>query len=550
MFAGRLGRVCAVTAATLALGAGAAEARTSLVEVDAAGAAGAIELERLGLDVVKIRADAVEVQLHSARDAAALERSGRASRVLIADLDALSRAEREAEDRREARRYAEPQLASALPTGRVSYRTLDEINGELRALAARYPDRVKLFALPHRSLLGKTVWGVEISHDVHARTGKPVFLNTGVHHAREWPTAEFVLEFATEVLQQDGKDAEITALLEQGRLISVPVVNPDGYDVSRRLVQEQKRKNCRIEFGEIPTAAECEAPENASLGVDPNRNYGAFWGGPGSSPSRSASNHHGEAPFSEPEIRNMRELAAANQVTVAINNHTPDERLLRAPSSSNEPVPADVVVYDALAQLLGADLQFPAGPWTEIYYEASGTAEQTAYYGAGTLAFTPELTPGFGGADRFHPPYEYVVDQYLGVDFYEGSSIRAAYLTAFGAAVDAARHSVITGKAPKGAELEVHKTVHLHTSAIDGAPRAVPPIRYRTEIDVPANGKFTWHVNPSVRPSQYASAHLPEAWTVVCTPRRGVRQTVEVLVERGAAAEVDLKRCGKRGRGN
>ena len=62
-------------------------------------------------------------------------------------------------------------------------------------------------------------------------------------------------------------------------------------------------------------------------------------------------------------------------------------------------------------------IDFPAGPWTEIYYEASGTAEQTAYYGAGTLAFTPELTPGFGGSERFHPPYEYVVDQYLGTAF-------------------------------------------------------------------------------------------------------------------------------------
>ena len=554
MSVGRLGRVCAVAAASLAaavLGTGVAEARTSLVEVDAAGAAGAIELERIGLDVVRIRADAVEVQLHSERDERALDRSGHASQVLIANLDAQSREAREAEDRREARRRAEPQLSSALPTGRVSYRTLDEINGELRALANRYPDRVKLFALPNRSLLGKTIWGVEISHDVHTDSGKPVFLNTGVHHAREWPTAEFVLEFATEALQLDGKDPQITELLERGKLISVPVVNPDGYDISRRLVQEQKRKNCRVNPGEVPTAAECEAPANASFGVDPNRNYGTFWGGPGSSANRSASNHRGEAPFSEPEIQNMRELAADNQVTVAINNHTPDERLLRAPSSSNEPVPADVVVYDALAQLLGADLQFPAGPWTEIYYEASGTAEQTAYYGAGTLAFTPELTPGFGGADRFHPPYEYVVDQYLGVDFYEGSSIRAAYLTAFGAAIDEARHSVITGKAPKDAELEISKTVRLDTSAIDGTgPVSSFGLEYESTLDPPENGKFSWHVNPSLRPSQYASAHLREAWTITCTPRKGAAQTLEVVVERGEAAQVDLKPCGKEGSGS
>jgi carboxypeptidase T len=313
--------------------------------------------------------------------------------------------------------------------------------------------------------------------------------------------------------------------------------------MSRSLVQEQKRKNCRVEAGEIPTEDECADPANFSFGVDPNRNYGAFWGGPGSSADRRASNHRGEAPWSEPEIRNMRELSAANQVTVAINNHTPDEKLLRTPSSSNEPVPADVVVYDALAQLLGADLQFPAGPWTEIYYEASGTAEQTAYYSAGTLAFTPELTPGFDGAERFHPPYEYVVDQYLGTDFYDGSSIRAAYLHAFEAAVDPERHAVVTGAAPPGIRLTIAKRFSLDTSAIDGTgPVSSFPMRLQSTMTVPASGHFRWHVNPSERPSQYASAHLDEAWTITCGPARAV----EVTVERGGTAEVDMSRCPRR----
>jgi len=529
-------RTLLIATAVALLGAGVAHANTSLVEVDAPGAAGAMQLERLGLDVVHIGADAVDVQLHSAHDERRLRASGYGSRLLIADMDGRNRRAREAEERREALgRY------SGLPTGRVSYRTLDEINAELFKLAAWHPRRVKLFRLPHRSLLGKSIWGVEISHDVRDDAGKPVFLNTGVHHAREWPTAEFVLEFAWEALRLDARDQQITKLLERGKLIAVPVVNPDGYDISRSLIQEQKRKNCRVNAGEIPSEAECTDPANFSFGVDPNRNYGAFWGGPGSSADRSASNHRGEAPWSEPEIRNMRALSAANQVTVAINNHTPDERLLRAPSSSNEPIPADVVVYDALAQLLGADLDFPAGPWTEIYYEASGTAEQTAYYGAGTLAFTPELTPGFDGAERFHPPYQYVVDQYLGTDFYAGSSIRAAYLTAFEAAVDPARHSVIEGKAPRRTRLTISKRFTLDTSAVDGSgPVTSFPHQLRTSMTVPRSGRFTWHVNPSVRPSQYASAHLDESWTIACGWRT---RPLEVTVRRGETAYVDLRRC-------
>src|SRR5918999_2251934 len=492
----RLAAPALVAAALVPATAGAADG-ASLVEVDAAGAGGAMALERRGLDVVEIGASSVEVIVHTARDERALEASGYDSRVLVEDLDRANDRVRAAEQRADAAGDT-----SALPTGRVSYRTLDEINAELRRLAAQHPDRVNLFRLRERSLLGRSIFGVEISHDVRSDQGKPVFLNTGVHHAREWPTAEFVLEFAWELLREDGRDPRITALLERGKMIAVPVVNPDGYDISRRLVQEQKRKNCRIVAGVEPTAQECEAQVNANYGVDPNRNYGAFWGGPGSSASRSASNHRGAGPWSEPEIRNMRAIATANQVTVAINNHTPDERLLRAPSSPTGPVPADVVVYDALAQLLGADLDFPAGPWTEIYYEASGTAEQTAYYGAGTLAFTPELTPGFGGSERFHPPYEYVIDQYLGTDFYEGSSIRRAFLTAFDAAVDPPRPSLIRGEAPPGTELRISKSFSMDTST----PGQSFPMTYRSTMVVPDSGRFEWHVNPSLRPSQYASA--------------------------------------------
>ena len=104
------------------------------------------------------------------------------------------------------------------------------------------------------------VCGLEITHDVARDPGKPVFLNTGVHHAREWPTAEFVTEFAWEALEPDGVDPRITSLLEPGKMIVVPVVNPDGYDISRRQVHEQKRKSCRVVPGAVPTQAECERP--------------------------------------------------------------------------------------------------------------------------------------------------------------------------------------------------------------------------------------------------------------------------------------------------
>jgi carboxypeptidase T len=60
---------------------------------------------------------------------------------------------------------------------------------------------------------------------------------------------------------------------------------------------------------------------------------------------------------------------------------------------------------------------------------------------------------------------------------------------------------------------------------------------------VPASGRFTWHVNPSLRPSQYASAHLDEAWTITCGPgNSGAKRTLEVTVARGGTAFADMSR--------
>ena len=76
---------------------------------------------------------------------------------------------------------------------------------------------------------------------------------------------------------------------------------------------------------------------------------------------------------------------------------------------------ADQVAYQALLERLSKNLPgWPAGPWTDVYYEASSTAEQQAYYAYGAFGFTPEATPGFSGTQTFHPPYQNVIDNYLG----------------------------------------------------------------------------------------------------------------------------------------
>jgi carboxypeptidase T len=445
-----------------------------------------------------------------------------------------------------------PVANSPLPTGRVTYRTLNEINNELERIAKANPDRVKRFEMPHKSVLGQSIYGVEITHNVNVSSGKPVFVMTGVHHAREWPTAELTMEFIYDVLKNDGSDPRFTAMLENVRFIAVPVVNVDGYEMSRGMLIEQKRRNCRVEAGKIPTFAECANPTNRNTGVDLNRNYGAFWGGSGANVNPAGDSHRGAAPFSEPEIQNMRELLASNQVVVALSNHTPDAKVLRAPSANEEPVPADVVPYDSLAQLLGGDLKWQAGPWPKIYYTASGTMEEQAYYSAGTFAFTFENAPNQPATWRFHPPYAFVIDQYFGTGAYPGSSSRAGYIRLMEAAADPKLHSVLEVKAPGGATLRIHKSEVLETSPLLKSDVATDSTRdaalkftqeLSSSLVVPkGTDHVTWHVNPSMRASQHSSEFIREAWTVTCS-LSGKSQSIDVVVARGESKAVDLSRC-------
>ena len=133
----------------------------------------------------------------------------------------------------------------------------------------------------------------------------------GVHHAREWPSGELAMEFATDLVKSYGRNDRITRLLNKARVIVVPVVNPDGFNLSRtdgeyvdlRQANEYdptggtvsilgtpgqayKRKNCRPAPGQqLPAPDTCRAtlasPGGYGAGVDLNRNYGGFWGGPG-----------------------------------------------------------------------------------------------------------------------------------------------------------------------------------------------------------------------------------------------------------------------------
>ncbi|MEV0967589.1 M14 family zinc carboxypeptidase [Microtetraspora glauca] len=428
---------------------------------------------------------------------------------------------------------------AGLPSGRTTYRTITDYNNEMLTLSDQHPDLVKHITLPHKTRQGREVYGIEVSSDVNSSEGKPVLFMMGMHHGNEWPSGEHTLEFAYDLINNAGKDPQITRLLDQARVIFVPVVNVDGFILNRRT-------GC----GVSPTCA-------SSAGVDINRNYPFGWG----SNAGSNATNRGPGPGSEPEVQNIMDLTTANQVTVLITNHTSGHTLLRPPLEKRAGDTPDEAVYAALTDAMSAKNGY-TGMKSGFDYETTGETPDWSYYATRGLGFTFEIMK----TQSTNNTYPEVIEDYLGTGRYAGKSNREAFLVALEYAADPAGHSVITGKAPKGAVLTITKDFDLWTAPILQAggvidpPRAIPT-HLRSSLVAPTNGKFTWHVNPSIRPvPAYTGTgvvatgpgnFLRESWTLTCArPTGEILETVHVTVDRGEQVDVRLQECKTRFNGN
>src|SRR5215211_338419 len=487
--------------------------RISIVDVFTPKRADRERLQALGLDLSEDGdANSVEVVLHGSADARTLQRAGFRYTVRIGDLARHTRRNQ----RRDAL-HARATAASGLPSGRDSYRRLPDYDLELKRLAMQYPSLARPITLNHRSLLGRDVNGIEISANAqNTADGKPIFLIVGLHHAREWPSSEHAIEFAYDLLRHYGKDARVTRLVQQTRTIIVPIVNPDGFNVSREASTigdfslfdyEMKRKNCRISESTPGTYTRGTCDDNKAgrlRGTDPNRNYGGLWGGSGASVRWADDTFRGDAPFSEPEVQNVRELISSRQVTNLITNHTYSNLILRPPGVADFGFPLEEPLYKALGASLAAHNGYSNDPGFGLY-DTTGSTEDWSFWTTGGFAFTFEI-----GSDEFHPPYATGVEaEYIGEAPAAGAGQggnREAYYTMLQATADTSLHSVVEGSAPAGSTLRISKTFQTSTSPVwrDDLGNSVgDPIRFTDSLSSElkaTGGQFSWHVNPSTRP--------------------------------------------------
>jgi hypothetical protein len=487
---------------------------TRLVVVHARTPAERSEVVQLGLDATsRVTRRGLEVILHGPRDARLLREAGFTWTTKVDDLAAHARA-----DARADRRYAQRVARSPLPSGRTTYRRLGDFNAEMRALHQRFPRLTEPLTLPRPSVLGRRVHGIEITTDAANREdGKPVFLLLGAHHAREWPTGEHAIEYAYDLLKNyrraDG-DPRADRIMRRTRTIVVPIVNPDGFAISRNAEPlgdfsvfdyEMKRKNCDVSVHtprKYRRGTCADNPAGRYRGTDLNRNYPGFWGGPGASPVWSDDTYRGDGPGSEPEVANIRRLISQRQVVSLITLHTYGNLLLRPPSLLDTGRPPDEPVYARLGDRLAAANHYASQAGFQLY-DTSGSTEDWSYWNTGGFAFTFEI-----GTRGFHPRYRPgVVAEYLGrapaAGAGHGGNREALYRMSM-ATLDADLHSTITGTAPARHRLTLYKRFVSATSPVldaEGDPGA--PLYYQDVLrsDYHSDGgRFAWSVNPSTRP--------------------------------------------------
>ncbi len=502
-------------------------------------------LESLGFDVTHERglgwADVVVV---GAGELAELERLGLEAQTRIADLPAHERRSRAAD----ARYAARAANGSPLPSGRTTYRSYDEIQGELKQLVADHPDRVRPVVIG-RSHQGRELSGIEIADGVRrSGDGRPVHLVLATHHAREWPSAEVAMEYATLLANARRGDTRLARLLGGVRTVVVPLVNPDAFIATKNAepidpydntrtpetdnqdnplhlaevvappggILSYRRKNCA---GDLPSP---DVPCELQWGIDPNRNYGQHWGGAGSSPDVTSQAYHGPGPFSEPETQAVRDWTRTHQVTSLMTLHNVAALVLRPPGAQEQGLAPDEPRLKQFGDAMAA-----AAGYTSQYgfqlYDTTGTTEDYTYAAQGGYGYTIEIGPPDG---TFHMPYEIgVVKQWTGEGGHgaqPGKGLREAMLIGGEAAASPVDHAILTGRAPRGAKLRLRRDFHTETSEYcrrgldplvisgmlggalcapgqEGGPDQVPDF-VDSALSVPRVGRYTWHTNPSTRP--------------------------------------------------
>lgn len=271
------------------------------------------------------------------------------------------------------------------------YHTSQEVEAELRDLAAKFPSIVHLESIG-KSVEGRDIWAVKISDNPTIReTEEPTMLYNSMHHAREVMTTEVAMDTAEFLTERYGQDPQVTNWVDNNEIWIVPMLNVDGNN-KVWTANSMWRKNTR-----------------GGYGVDLNRNYPYKWNTcGGSSGSTWSQTYRGPSPASEPETRALMNLVERVRPVFNISYHSYSEMVLYPYGCQGEHTATREIVEGIgikMAEALPSDRSSghytPGTPW-EILYSVDGGDVDWMYGEYGVIPYVIELN---STSEGFQPSY-------------------------------------------------------------------------------------------------------------------------------------------------
>ncbi|XP_029472841.1 carboxypeptidase A2-like isoform X2 [Rhinatrema bivittatum] len=250
----------------------------------------------------------------------------------------------------------------------ATYHTLDAIYTELDALASEYPNLVSKLQIG-TSYEGRPLYVLKFST---GGTNRPaVWLDCGIH-SREWVTQATGLWTAHKLVSDYGKDSSITSLLNNLDIFLLIVTNPDGYAFTHTSNRLWRKTRSKI------AGSRC-------IGVDPNRNWNAGFGGPGASKDPCSDSYHGPQAESEVEVKSVVNFIKEHgNIKAFISIHSYSQ-LLMFPYGYKCTNAAHYSELNAVAKSAASALTslygtaYKVGPICTVIYQASGGSIDWSY---------------------------------------------------------------------------------------------------------------------------------------------------------------------------
>ncbi len=293
--------------------------------------------------------------------------------------------------------------AQGIP-GYSCYETVEETFAAAQQLVTTYPQYATFQSIgpawaKSKGRDGFDVFVLKITKN-NGKTDKPKLLINSAIHAREYTTAATALQFARELLNSNGKDADVDWMLEQNEVHLVLHTNPEGRKIAETGVSWRKNINDQ----------QCAS---STYGVDLNRNFSFGWNNvpnDGGSSSNSCNiTYRGLTAGSEPEVKALEayartlfadkrgparsDAAPADTSGIHIDLHRYSELVLWPWGEDDSVAPNGTAL-----QTLGRKFAFfnDYTPTQSVgLYPTDGTSDGISYGELGVAAFTFEMGTAF-----------------------------------------------------------------------------------------------------------------------------------------------------------